>query len=107
MNKCYATKKTHQYDYLCFREAGGEQLCDSKDSSCDLFCCVFVIVGSDPQNHHLSTDTHSVTGWTHTKHHHPVTCTPKVGESEKSWIVTATLSSKSHLHTLFVSQEWF
>lgn len=38
----------YQYDDLRFREAGGEQLSDGKNSSCNLLCCVFVVVGSDP-----------------------------------------------------------
>lgn len=53
---------TYQNNYLGLGEMRGEQLCDGKNSSCNLLRCVFVIVGSNPQHHHLdnTTDTHLV-----------------------------------------------
>lgn len=59
LNKQTLQLTTYQYNYLCFGEAGGEQLCDSKNSSRDLLRCVFVIVGSYPQHHHLDKATDS------------------------------------------------
>lgn len=39
---------TYQYNYLCFGEAGGEQLRNRENSSGDFLCGVMVIVGSHP-----------------------------------------------------------
>ena len=60
------TVTTHQYDYLCFGKTRDEQLSDSKNPSCDLLCCVFVIVGSYPQHRHLDQTTD--TSFTFTQH---------------------------------------
>lgn len=49
---------TYQHNNLCFGETGAEQLSDGENSSCDLLCCVLVIVGSYPQHHHLDQATH-------------------------------------------------
>lgn len=44
---------TYQNNNLSLRKTGGEQLCNGKDSPCNLLCRMLMIVGSYPHHRHL------------------------------------------------------